>query len=155
MRGGRSSRVEDDGYGTRVVSPREEVVRRVAPGARTVRILRHDEGDVMVSGAPSYTAPTYSSSRKSSTTMPAILRISGLRGIGAKANGNYTCVTALDSKAARRSQGPSVVYEKNDGSGPQQLVYEKSTWAIISSPGILRAFNLYVNLSHAWFLNYG
>eukprot|EP01048_Picozoa_sp_COSAG05_P023225 COSAG05_NODE_4939_length_1319_cov_1.038525_1_plen_360_part_10 len=125
-RDGRSY-IDDSDYNRVVVPPRGGRVQQ----PRTVRVVRREvsRGD----SSHSYAAPTYTSSRKAVNTMPTKIRIAGLRGIGSKANGDYKCIKALDAKAARRSTGPSVVYEKSDGSGPEQLVYEKHTWAIISS----------------------
>ena len=84
--------------------------------------------------SPTHQHPTYSSSRKAASTMPASLRIAGLRGFGAKANGNYYCRQALDKKTAAHVDGPSIIYAKSDNSGAEQLVYERRTWAIVSSP---------------------
>ena len=59
--------------------------------------------------------------------LPARVCIQGLRHIGAKANGDYVC-TVLSSEAGRLYL-PSVIYEKEDGSGVS-LFYDSGLWSI-------------------------
>jgi hypothetical protein len=83
-------------------------------------------------GTHDYAAPTYSSARKAASTLPANISVQGLTGIAAAAVGEYVCTVAC-GKMASPSDGPSVVYSKADGTG-FELVYERGTWAVISSP---------------------
>ena len=71
-------------------------------------------------------------SKGSLAALPPRICIEGLRHIGAKANGEYVC-TVVSSEAQRLCL-PSIIYEKQDGSGVS-LFYDSGLWSIASSVG--------------------
>lgn len=113
------------------------VQSRIATLPANERVIRRQIADECDSRADSqvpyrFAAATFSSARKAITTLPANITIQGLGSFGAHCEGDYSYKATVD-RAGRAVSCPSVVYEKDDGSGPQ-LVFERGLWALLSSP---------------------
>eukprot|EP01047_Picozoa_sp_COSAG01_P067348 COSAG01_NODE_9494_length_2431_cov_40.723842_1_plen_305_part_00 len=83
----------------------------------------HEEGQLGRASCPSTRGGAAASS------IPAYIKVEGLRHIGAKANGMYFCT--LLSPEAQRMCLPSIVYEKEGGGGV--LLYDTGMWSIAPS----------------------